>query len=169
MVGIDAVAWKTFDYPSMRVPAAGGGLVATAWPALWVRTRPHDHTPWATGTVEVYAFGVIGSGAFVTAVPMWMLDKLGIAAGERTEASAYSASGQLRAYKTMIGTEISHGGRWQDLGTVNVIAPDTEWSRNPKSNYQYVEMYPRGGWRRGRRHGGAARRCRYTDPRVTFL
>lgn len=135
MVGIDAVAWKTFDYPSMRVPAAGGGLVATARPALWVRTRPHDHTPWATGTVEVYAFGVIGSGAFVTAVPMWMLDKLGIAAGERTEVSAYSASGQLRAYKTMIGMEISHGGRWQDLGTVNAIAPDAEWSRNPKSNY----------------------------------
>ena len=99
-----------FDYPSMRVPAAGGGLVATARPALWVRTRPHDHAPWATGTVEVYAFGMIDSGAFVTAVPMWMLDKLGIAAGERTEVSAYGASGQLRAYKTMIGMEISHGG-----------------------------------------------------------
>ena len=89
--------------------------------------------PWATGTVNAHALGVIDSGACTTAVPTWMLDKLGIAEGSTV--SGYSASGYLRAHRARIGMEIYHDGRWQDLGTVDAIAPDTGGSHNPDSGY----------------------------------
>ena len=89
---------------------------------------------WATGTAEAYAIGVIDSGAFTTSVPMRMLDMMGIAAEDRTEVPAYSASGHFTAHRARIGMEVKHGRRWQDLGTVDVIAPDTEGSRNPDSD-----------------------------------
>lgn len=89
--------------------------------------------PWAADTVKAHTLGVIDSGACTTAVPMWMLEKLGIAEGSR--ASGYGASGHFHAHKAKIGMEIYHDGRWQDLGTVDAIAPDTEESRNPDSGY----------------------------------
>lgn len=38
---------------------------------------------WATGAAEAHAIGAIDSGAFTTSVPMWMPDRLGIAAEGR--------------------------------------------------------------------------------------
>lgn len=133
MVGIDTVVWKTLDYMSARVPAAGGGLAPVMLPAIRIRARPHDRMPWTTGIVKAHAVGIIDSGAVRSAIPMWMLDKLGIATD--TMVPAYSASGQLRAYKTMIGMEINHNNRWQDLGAVDVLVPDTEGSRIPYSGF----------------------------------
>lgn len=115
------------------MPAEGGGLASAMLPALRVRARLHDRMPWATGTVNAHALGVIDSGACTTAVPTWMLDKLGIAEGSTV--SGYSASGYLRAHRARIGMEIYHDGRWQDLGTVDAIAPDTGGSHNPDSGY----------------------------------
>ena len=123
--------WKTFGYLPVRVPAEGGGLTPTMPPALRVKTRLHDRMPWAADTVKAHTLGVIDSGACTTAVPMWMLEKLGIVEGSKV--SGYGASGYLRAHKARIGMEIYHDGRWQDLGTVDAIAPDTKESRNPNS------------------------------------
>ena len=89
---------------------------------------------WATGAAEAYAIGVIDSGAFTTSVPMWMLDMMGIAAEDRTEVPAYSAPGHFTAHRARTGMEVKHGRRRQDMGTADVIAPDTEGSRNPDSD-----------------------------------
>lgn len=125
--------WKTFDYLSVRVPAADGGLAPAMLPALRVRARLHDRMPWAASTVKVHAHGIIDSGAVTTAVPMWILDKLGIAA--EAMAPAYSASGHFHTYRARIGMEINHDGRWQDLGAIDVLAPDTEGSRDRRSGW----------------------------------
>ena len=77
-------------------------------------------------------------GACTAAVPLWMLEKLGIVEGVMV--SGYGASGYLRAYKARMGMEIYHDGRWQDLGTVDAIAPDTEESRNPNSGYPLLGL-----------------------------
>ena len=130
-----AVAWKTFDYMRMRVPAAAGGITYDMRPALRVRARMPGSMPWDANASKAYAVGVIDSGAFATSVPMWMLDRLGIVAEDRAEAPAYSASGRFRAHRARLGMDIYHGERWQDLGTVDVIAPDTEGSRNPESEF----------------------------------
>ncbi len=90
------------------------------------------------GTVKAHTLGVIDSGACTAAVPLWMLEKLGIVEGARV--SGYGASGYLRAYKARVGMEIYHDGRWQDLGTVDAIAPDTEESRNPNSGYPLLGL-----------------------------
>ena len=123
--------WKTFGYLPVHVPAEGGGLTPIMLPALRVKTRLHDRVPWAAGTVKAHTLGVIDSGACTTAVTLQMLEKLGIVEGARV--SGCGASGYLRAYKARIGMEVYHDGRWQDLGTVDAIAPDTKESRNPNS------------------------------------
>lgn len=129
------VVWDTSVYLPVEVPAEGGGRKTVMLPALRVRARAHDRMPWATSTTKVYAVGVIDSGAFKTAVPVWVLGRLGIAADEKTKVSIYGASGHLQAYTARIGMDIRHNGRWQDLGAVDVIAPDTEGSRIPGSGY----------------------------------
>lgn len=122
----------------MRVPAEGGGLTPTMLPALRVKTGLHDRMPWAADTVKPHTLGVIDSGACTTAVTLQMLEKLGIVEGARV--SGCGASGYRRAHKARIGMEIYHDGRWQDLGTVDAIAPDTEESRSPDSGYPLLGL-----------------------------
>ena len=34
--------------------------------------------------------------------------------------------------------EVHHGKSWQDLGAVDILAPDAEWSRNPQSGWPFL-------------------------------
>ena len=37
--------------------------------------------------------------------------------------------------RTKIGMEVSHGGAWLDLGSISVVSPDTEVSRDPEQEH----------------------------------
>ena len=122
----------------MLVPAEGGGLTLTMSPDFKVEAGLDDRAPWAADAVKANTPGAIDSGVCTTAVPRRKLEKMGIVEGSM--ASGYGASGHFYAHKAKIGTEIYHDGRWQDLGAVEAIAPDTEESRNTGSGHPLLGL-----------------------------
>ena len=125
------LTWTRFNYLSVSVPSLGSGIPAAArLPALAVRTR-HPNNPPGPATHTFRADGQLDTGASASAVPMWMLRRLGIPLDKKTRRQIYSVSGKLWAYGARVGMEILCGGSWLDLGTADVLVPDTPWSRDP--------------------------------------
>ena len=62
---------------------------------------------------------------------MWLLQQMGIPIDKSTRRKIYSVSGQLWAYGAKLGMEIQCNGPWLDIGVVDVLVPDTPWSRDP--------------------------------------
>ena len=76
--------------------------------------------------------GQLDTGTDLSAVPMWMLEELGIPLDKKTRRQIYSVSGKLWAYGARLGMAIRCGGTWLDLGAADVLVPDTPWSRDPR-------------------------------------
>ena len=108
----------------------GAGLVSARRPALLVRPRHPDSAPGADEHDD-RVDGLLDTGADVPAVPMWLLEQLGIPIDGGARCMIYSASGPLWAHGAKMGMEIQCNGPWLDIGAVNVIVPDTPWSRDP--------------------------------------
>ena len=125
------LAWTRFDYLNVSVPSADGtGLASARLPALPVRLRPPNSAP-GPGERDHQADGQLGTGANTSAVPMWLIDQLGIQIDKKTRRKIYGISGPLWAYSTELGMEIQCDGPWLDIGVSEVLVPDTMWSRDP--------------------------------------
>ena len=62
---------------------------------------------------------------------MWLLQRLGVPIDRGTRRKVYSVSGPLWAYGARLGMEIQCNGPRLDIGEVDVLVPDTPWSRDP--------------------------------------
>ena len=126
------LTWTRFKYLSVSVPSLGSGAsAAVQLPALAVRLRPPNNAPGPTWCVA-RARGQLDTGAAASAVPIWLLRRLGIPLDKKTRRQIYSVSGKLWAYGARVGMEILCGGSWLDLGESDVLVPDTPWSRDPR-------------------------------------
>ena len=125
------LAWTRFDYLSVPVPSLGGAATATIRrPALLVRLRPANNAP-GTAEHDDRIIGQLDTGADASAVPMWLLRQMGIPIDRCTRRKISSVSGPLWAYGARLGMEIQCNGPWLDIGAVDVLVPDTPWSRDP--------------------------------------
>ena len=100
-------------------------------PAALIRVRATG-MPSASEGCEMKAHGVLDTGASRTLVPLWVLYKLGVAVDERSKFKVLSATGWTVVYRAEIELAIFHGGAWIDLGSTEVVSPDTEVSRDPE-------------------------------------
>lgn len=74
----------------------------------------------------------------MSVVPLWLIHKLGIPVSEESKRIMYSVSGILEAYEVDIDVDMQYGSRWLELGAVKAVAPDTEWSRDPKAHRPFL-------------------------------
>ena len=117
--------------PSVSAPSVKGDSLASArQPALAVRTRPADAAP-GQGKRAFRADGRLDTGADASAVPMWLLQRLGVPIDRGTRRKVYSALGPLWAHGARLGMEIQCNGPRPGIGAVDVLVPDTPWSRDP--------------------------------------
>ena len=122
-----------FDCPSVPMPPLEGGAAGDArLPALMIRPRPAGTLPGPPKHV-IQALGQLDTGATSSAVPIWLLRRLGIPLDKKTRRQIYTVSGKLWAYSVRLGMEIQCGGSWFDIGEADVIVPDTPWSRDPNA------------------------------------
>ena len=120
-----------FDYLDVSVPSLKGtGLAAARRPALLVRPRPAGSAP-GLPEHDLLADGLLDTGADASAVPMWLLQQMGIPIDKRTRRRIYSVSGPPWAYGARLGMEIQCNGPRPGIGAVDVLVPDTPWSRDP--------------------------------------
>lgn len=75
----------------------------------------------------------VDTGAMITAVPLWAVHRLGIAVDEDSKQAAFGVGGRIDAYRIQVGIEVWIDGRWWDIGVVEALSPDTEWSRRESS------------------------------------
>ena len=61
-------------------------------------------------------------------MPLWALDAVGMIPPDGTKVRVIGATGWVDAYESTVGMEIQYGGKWFDMGAVDVLSPDTEWS-----------------------------------------
>ena len=122
---------KRVEYTSMEVPRRIGSPRAIM-PVLFIRMRPFDVDPADAGSLAVLAKALLDTGASVSSVPMWLLYKMGAVVDKGSRHEVFGASGSFYAYKAKIGVEIEHNEGWLDIGVINVVVPDTEWSRDPE-------------------------------------
>ena len=108
---VGAIAWKRHTC---------GGSTA----GLGSRIRPPGDAPGPTPHA-FRADGQLDTGATTSAVPVWLLRRLGIPLDKKTRRQIYSVSGKLWAYGATVGMEILCGGTWLDLGESKVLVPDT--------------------------------------------
>ena len=128
---------KRVGYSDMEVPAETGWSLANM-PALVVRLRPFDVSPADVGDCTIYAKAMLDTGASVSSVPMWSLDKMGITVDKKSRHAVFGPSDRFYAYNIKIGVEIEHGKGWLDIGVINAIAPDTEQSRDPRFRIPFL-------------------------------
>lgn len=81
---------------------------------------------------------MLDSGASMSAVPLWLIRKLGIHVSKDSKRTMYSVSGSLEVYEVDVGMDMQYGRRWLDLGVIRAAAPDTEWSRDPKAHRLFL-------------------------------
>ena len=128
---------KRFDYASVEVPGEAGSSPAPM-PALPIRMRPFDTDPTDFVKRMVQADAMLDTGASVSSVPMWSLDRLGIAVDKKTRQPVFGPSGGYHAYDVKIGAEIEHSEGWLDIGAISVLVPDTEQSRDPAFHIPFL-------------------------------
>lgn len=127
--------WIRSECLSVPVPSLEGDSTATArLPALMIRPRPAGTLPGPPKHV-IQALGQLDTGATSSAVPIWLLRRLGIPLDKKTLRQIYTVSGKLWAYSVRLGMEIQCGGPWFDIGEADVLAPDTPRSRDPAARY----------------------------------
>lgn len=81
------------------------------------------------------AVGLLDTGAKVSAVPIWLLQRQGVPLDEGTRRIICGISGPLWAYSAGVGMGILCRGSWLDIGMSDVLVPDTPWSRDPSAHY----------------------------------
>lgn len=74
----------------------------------------------------------------MSAVPLWLIRKLGIHVSKDSKRAMYSVSGSLEVYEVDVGMDMQCGRSWLDLGVIRAAAPDTEWSRDPKAHRLFL-------------------------------
>ena len=112
-----------------------------AMPVLFIRMRPFGIDPADAGGRTVRAKALLDTGASVSSVPMWSLDQMGIAADKGSRQEVFGPSSGFHAYDVKIGVEVEHNEGWLDIGAINVIVPDTEWSRDPRFRIPFLGSY----------------------------
>ena len=105
-------------------------MASARLPALLVRLRPAGRAP-GLPEHDLLVEGQLDTGAYVSAVHIWLLRRSGILIDESTRHMVYGASGPFWAYSAKIGIEIMCDRTWVDIGVANVLVPDTPWSRDP--------------------------------------
>ena len=128
---------KRVGYSDMEVPAETGWSLANV-PALFIRLRPFDVDPADVGKRAVRAKAMLDTGASVSSVPMWSLDRLGIAVDKESKHAVFGPSNSFHAYNIKIGVEIEHGEGWLDIGVISAVSPDTEQSRDPRFRIPFL-------------------------------
>ena len=123
-------AWMEFPYIPVLVPTKGGGLGWADRAAVKVRARRSDCAAHSTGAPVFQGSGILDSGASMSAVPLWLVRKLGIPVDEESKRTMYSASDRFEAFEVDIGMDMRYGGRWLDMGAIRVVVPDTARSRD---------------------------------------
>lgn len=123
--------WVSVKYPRVRMPAKGGKVASGRRPALRTRVRHPASGPGSDSKHAFEACGVSDTGADAPVMPMWSLRRLGIPLDKKSKREVYGVSGPFWSYNAKVGLEIECDGRWFNVGTAMVYAPDTLWSRNP--------------------------------------
>lgn len=128
---------KRVEYTDMEVPAEGGPSRASS-PALFIRIRPFNLGPADASNCMVQAIALLDTGASLSLVPMWSLDKMGIVADEGSRRAVFGPSDAFYAYRIKIGVEIEHDEGWLDIGVISAVVPDTKWSRDPRFHIPFL-------------------------------
>ena len=128
---------KRFDYANVEVPGETGPSLVPV-PALLIRMRPAGADPAGAGGRTVQAVAMLDTGASASTVPMWPLNRLGIAVDKGTRQAVLGPSGKFYAYEAKFGGEIEHDEGWLDVGVIDALTPDTEWSRDPKFGLPFL-------------------------------
>ena len=128
---------KRFNYANVEVPGETGSSLAPM-PAFLIRMHPAGVDPADAGDRIVQAVAMLDTGASASLVPMWSLDRLGTTVDNGTRQEVLGPSGYFHAYDVEFGAEIEHDEGWFDVGVMNALAPDTEWSRDPKFHFPFL-------------------------------
>ena len=136
--GKPVVEWVPFDYRSVPLPTEDAEVRRVSRPAVFVRVRRHDQNPWVRTLPNVQLDGIVDSGADMSVVPLWELRHIGATFDEGSRRSVYGVAGNLHVYDAKIGLGIKRDRSWLDVGTVDVCAPDTKWSRDPSIAWPFV-------------------------------
>ena len=130
--------WARIEHMDAYAPAAGRakGAVAAA-PAVPISVRNPGAAP--AGSEEVVrARGLLDTGAWVSSMPMWAAEQLGIALDKGALQPAFNASGRFEAYRVKIKVDTKIGDVWTGIGVVQALIPDTEPSRRPDSRVPFL-------------------------------
>ena len=119
-----------FPHIPVAVPAKDGGFRRVDRAAVGVLARRGDRASHSTGAPVFQGSGILDSGASMSAVPLWLVCKLGIPVDRESKRTMYSASDRFEAFEVDIGMDMRYGGRWLDMGAIRVVVPDTARSRD---------------------------------------
>ena len=110
-----------------------GAHISEKVPAALIRVRAPGTPSQASEESKIKAHGLLDTGASGTVVPLWALRRLGIVVDERSKFKMIGVSGWIGAYRVETGLEVFHDGAWIDLGSMGVVSPDGEASRDSRS------------------------------------
>lgn len=130
--------WREFPYIPVAVPGRKGGFARINNPAITVRIRPSGSSPHDPSVPAIPGRGMLDSGAAMSVVPLWAIRDLKVPVRKESKYTMYSVSGSLDVYEVDVSMEMRYGSRWLDLGVIRVVAPDTEWSRDPDSRRPFL-------------------------------
>lgn len=128
---------KRVGYTDMEIPAETGPSHASS-PAIFIRIRPFNIDPADARNCMVQAKALLDTGASVSSVPMWSLDKMGIVVDEGSRRAVFGPSDAFYAYDIKIGVEIEHNEGWLDIGIISAVVPDTKQSHDPRFRIPFL-------------------------------
>ncbi len=127
--------WIRVDYMGARSKTSDARPPTALAPTIPINVRNPGAA--AGSRVVVRARGMMDTGAYMSAAPMWAAEQLGIVLDEESKQPVFSASGTFEAYRTKIGVAAKLG-KWSDIGVVKALVPDTEASRDPTSHVPFL-------------------------------
>ena len=131
--------WMRFEYRTIHITSGSRRpTIAARVPALTIRAREAGaHAQMGHGPA-IKSQGVLDTGAITSTMPLWATNELRMRLGGGSKRRMASASGWFDAYQTAVELDISHGGKWLDVGTVHRVVPDTEMSRDPAQHQPFL-------------------------------